>query len=154
MKKIKLLYDAIRSPYDIAHVIQIALALDCEIYTAGNSIPFDNKKIVDKIRSWNITSYPKVTHFETFEQAVNTLRSEGNILVGTSGAATKSFYELDCSEGNIVIVFGNESSGLTTYKQSLLDELVKLPMNTSVDFLTLPVVTAAIAYEINRQFYF
>jgi tRNA G18 (ribose-2'-O)-methylase SpoU len=150
-KRVELLYDAVRSPYDIAHIIQVALALDAKIYTAGNCIPFDNKKIINKIRSWNIEAMPIITHYDTFEEAVKDLHEKGKVLIGTSGAATDDFYNHDYSAGNTVIVFGTETSGLTEYKQSLLDGLVKLPMKGCLDFLTLPVVTSAISYEVYRQ---
>ena len=51
------------------------------------------------------------------------------------------------------MVFGTEATGLTKYKQALLDGMVKLPMDErKVDFLTLPVVTSAVAYELYRRF--
>ena len=71
MKKVELLFDTIRSPYDIAHIIQIANAIDCVIYTAGkNSIPFDIPKVVNKVKSWNITGEVKEIHYDTFEEAI------------------------------------------------------------------------------------
>lgn len=151
MKKIELLFDCIRSPYDIAHIIQLAISLDATIYTCGNSIPFDIKKIKQKVKSWNITSEAKIIHFETFEEAVNELKKEGKILIGTSGNVEKSYYDVDKTDIEPVMVFGTETSGLTTKKQAMLDYVVKLPMSEKVDFLTLPVVTSAIAYDLYRE---
>lgn len=156
-KKVELLFDTIRSPYDIAHIIQIANAIDCVIYTSGkNSIPFDIPKVVSKIRSWNITSEIKEIHYDTFEEAINDLKSKGKYLIGTSGNANKIFYDLDLPDNkDIVVVFGTETSGLTIAKQKLLDETIKLPMDKSkVDFLTLPVAVSAIAYELYRRYNF
>lgn len=156
-KKVELLFDTIRSPYDIAHIIQIANAIDCVIYTSGkNSIPFDIPKVVSKIRSWNITSEIKEIHYDTFEEAINDLKSKGKYLIGTSGNANKIFYDLDLPDNkDIVVVFGTETSGLTIAKQKLLDETIKLPMDKSkVDFLTLPVAVSAIAYELYRKYNF
>ena len=151
MKKVEFLYDAIRSPYDITLIMQIALGIDAVIYTSGNCIDINNKKIISKLQSWNIEEKPVVHHFETFEEAVEKLHNQGKILVGTSGAATEDFYCHDYSNGNTVIVFGTESSGLTKAKQSMLDSIVKLPMSSKLDFYTLPVVTSAIGFEMFRQ---
>ena len=149
MKRVELLFDTIRSPYDIAHIIQIANAIDCVIYTAGkNSIPFDIPKVVSKVKSWNITGKIKEIHYDTFEEAIKDLRSKGKYLIGTSGNSNKIFYDLDLpSDKDIVVVFGTETSGLTIAKQKMLDETIKLPMDKSkVDFLTLPVAVSAIGY--------
>ena len=84
MKKVELLFDTIRSPYDIAHIIQVANAIDCVIYTAGkkNSIPFDIPKVVSKVKSWNITGEVTEIHDDTFEEAITDLRSKGKYLIG------------------------------------------------------------------------
>jgi tRNA G18 (ribose-2'-O)-methylase SpoU len=103
------------------------------------------------LHSWNIQQVPSFHHFNTFEEAVYELRSQGKILIGTSGNATDSFYDRDYSGGNVVIVFGTESSGLTQKKQEMLDGIVKLPMSKALDFYTLPIVTSAIGFEMYRQ---
>lgn len=157
MKKVELLFDTIRSPYDIAHIIQVANAIDCVIYTAGkNSIPFDIPKVVSKVKSWNITGEVKEIHYDTFEEAIADLRSKEKYLIGTSGNTNKIFYDLDVPDDkDIVVVFGTETSGLTLAKQEMLDETIKLPMDKSkVDFLTLPVAVSAIAYELYRKYNF
>ncbi|NLC87880.1 MAG: TrmH family RNA methyltransferase [Clostridiaceae bacterium] len=151
------MFDTIRSPYDIAHIIQIANAIDCVIYTAGkNSIPFNLPKIQSKVKSWNITEKITEIHYETFEEAIADLKSKGKYLIGTSGNTNKIFYDLNLPESqDIVVVFGTETSGLTDVKQAMLDTTVKLPMDKSkVDFLTLPVAVSAIAYELYRRYNF
>ena len=157
MKKVELLFDTIRSPYDIAHIIQVANAIDCVIYTAGkNCIPFNLPKIVSKVKSWNITGEITEIHYDTFEEAISDLKSKGKYLVGTSGNTDKIFYDLEIPEDkDIVVVFGTETSGLTLAKQNMLEATVKLPMDKSkVDFLTLPVAVSAIAYELYRRYNF
>lgn len=154
MKKVELLFDALRSPYDMAHVIQVAQSIDAKVYTAGSSLPFEMPKVKSKVRSWNIKDGFTSTHYETFEDAVNDLRSKGKYLIGTSGETNKIFYDVKLPlDQDIVIVFGTESSGLTKAKQAMLDDVVKLPMDkTKVDFLTLPVAVSAMAYELYRQY--
>ncbi|MDO8513271.1 MAG: TrmH family RNA methyltransferase [bacterium] len=156
MRKVELLFDLIRSPYDMAHIVQIAKSIDCIVYTSGrNSLSFDIPKVITKVRSWNIKGDFKAIHYETFEEAIHDLRAEGKYLVGTSGEVDKLFYDIVLPDGkDIVVVFGNETSGLTEAKQQMLDDMVKLPMDKSkVDFLTLPVAVSAIAYELYRQYH-
>lgn len=153
MKKISILCDALRSPNDVTLIYQVALALGAQIYTSGNTINLNSKKILGKINSWNIRKTPEVIHLGTFDEAVKKIHDLGYILIGTSGMASKSFYKIDCSRGNICFVFGNESMGLIKRKQELLDDMVKIPMSKELDFLTLPIAITAICYEVYRQLY-
>ena len=151
MRRVELLFDAIRSPYDIAHIIQIARSIDAIVYTSGKgALPFD----LPKVRSWNMKSDFSEIHYDTFEEAVDDLHAKGKYLLGTSGDAKRDFFKVNLPESrDVVMVFGTEATGLTKYKQALLDGVVKLPMDErKVDFLTLPVVTSAVAYELYRQF--
>lgn len=153
MKKIRLLYDCLRAPYDAAHIIQIAKALgNCEIYLTGNCVDINRNKIKSKIESWGITILPPIKYYKSLLDAVEDLHSQGINTVGTTSHTNKDFYDLDLYDGNSVIVFGAESSGLSKQKMSYLNDLVKLPMGEGIDFLTLPIASSAIAYEINRQF--
>lgn len=155
MRKVELLFDTICSPYDMAHIVQIAQSIGAIVYTSGkNSLSFDILKVKTKVRSWNIKDGFKAIHYNTFEEAINDLHAKGKYLIGTSGNTDKIFYNVELPKNkDIVIVFGTESSGLKLEKQKMLDELVKLPMDKNkVDFLTLPVATSAMAYELYRQF--
>ena len=93
-------------------------------------------------------------HYDTFEEAIDDLRAKGKHLLGTSGDAKRDFFKVNLPESrDVVMVFGTEATGLTKYKQALLDGMVKLPMDErKVDFLTLPVATSAVAYELYRRF--
>lgn len=155
MRKVELLFDALRAPYDMAHIIQVAQSIDAKVYTAGSSLSFDMPKVKAKVRSWNIKDGFRATHYETFEEAVKDLRAKGKYLIGTSGETDKIFYDVELpKDRDIVIVFGTESTGLTKNKQELLDDMVKLPMDKNkVDFLTLPVAVSAMAYELYRQYH-
>lgn len=152
MKKIELLFDCIRAPYDIAIIIQTAAALDCKLYTSGNCIAFDSNKIMNKLISWKISKLPEITHYQNLTEAVIDLKQKGRYIVGTSGYADTSYYDADFKDKQPVIVFGNEMSGIPSSKLHLFDAIVKLPMNADMEFLTLPVAVPAIAYDLYRQF--
>lgn len=149
-KRIGLLFDSLRSPYDIANIIQVAIALDCDIYTSGSCIDFNNPKIVGKVKSWQATSYPRIKHFEKIEDAINEFHKMGKKVYGTSPRATSNFYEINAVDEDVVIAFGTETTGLSNKAMSMMDGVTKLPMK-NLGFLTLSIAVPAIAYELNRQ---
>lgn len=151
-RRIGLLFDCLRAPYDAAHIIQVALAVgNCDLYVSGKSIDLNHWKIVSKVRSWRINSYPSIEIFENLDLAVHQLHNRGRYLIGTSPHSKKSLFDLDLSEGKGIFVFGAESGGLGREKISKLDELISVPTSNEVNFLTLPTVVPIIAYEYYRQ---
>lgn len=151
-KRIGLMFDCLRAPYDAAHIIQVASALDnCDLYLSGDSIDFNHKKVKSKVESWGLNPLRSVEYFATYNEAIGQLRERGNCLIGTSPHAAKSFYDLNLEKGNYIFVFGNESSGLSKDKLLRLDDIVSIPAAGSVKFLTLPVAVPIIAYEYYRQ---
>jgi len=152
MNRINFLFDCLRAPYDMVHVVQVAEAVEgIDLSLSGNSLDPQNRKVVFKLSSWGIRDLPHFDSYDSLDQAVSTLRGQGRYLVGTSPHATRNFYELDLISRDYAIVFGTETSGLTYRKMSLMDENVALPMSRRCSFLTLPVVVSAIAYEYYRQ---
>jgi tRNA G18 (ribose-2'-O)-methylase SpoU len=151
-KRIGLLFDCLRAPYDAAHIIQTAVALgNCDLYLSGNSIDLKNYKITSKVKSWKIEKIPAIECFPTFEEASKKLHERGRYLIGTSPYATHSLYDLNLSEGKGIFVFGTESTGLIERKRALLDDIVSIPTTKDVSFLTLPVAVPIVAYEYFRQ---
>ncbi len=151
-KRIGLFFDCLRAPYDIAQILQVAVALgNCDLYTSGSSIDPRNDKVVGKVRSWGIVDIPNFEHFPTFEIAVRELHRRNKYLIGTSPHATEDVYRTNFASRDSVVVFGTESSGLTSRKSSLLDSMVKIPMDPRCNFLTLPTAVPVIAYEFYRQ---
>ncbi len=150
--RIGLLFDCLRAPYDIAQIMQVATALgNCDLYTSGNSINTKNMKVIGKVRSWGIIDVPDFEHFYTFEEAVNRLHKRNKYLLGTSLHANDDIYETNFVFKDTVVVFGTESSGLTSRKVTLLDKIIKIPMDSKCKFLTLSTAVPIVAYEFYRQ---
>jgi len=151
-KRIGLLFDCLRAPFDAAHIIQVVLALEnCDLYVSGNSIDLNHRKVVSKVKSWGINSYPPTELFKDLDFAARELHNRGKYLIGTSPHSKRSLFDLDLSEGKGVFVFGTECGGLSKEKISKLDELVSVPTKENVPFLTLPTVVPIVAYEYYRQ---
>lgn len=156
---IKLIFDCLRSPYDFANILQVALALgNCEIYVTGSSLSHKHPKILGKVASWSsgiknrgLPSSLRIRYFGSLEDCVVELKKGNTRFIGTSPHAEKSFYELKFNGHYDAIVFGTEVGGLSKNKQALMDEMVKIPMSNELDFMTLSVVVPIVAYELNRQ---
>ena len=151
-RRIGMLFDCLRAPYDVAHIIQVASALgNCDLYLSGNSIDTNHRKIITKVRSWGIENIPEFQVLGEFEEAVYRLHNLGKYLIGTAVDAKKNLYKTNLLERDSVIVFGTETSGLTKRKQSLLDEIVSIPIEGNCKFLTLPTIVPITAFEYYRQ---
>jgi tRNA G18 (ribose-2'-O)-methylase SpoU len=155
---IKLVYDCIRDPYDIANILQVVLSMgECELYFTGNSIRHDHPKVVTRLRSWSSKirekGYPNfnIHYCESLEDLAGEFKEKKIRLLGTSPAAKKSFYDLNLKENNFAIAFGTERSGLSKMKMAFMEDLVKMPMSGDIDFMTLSVITPIVVYEIARQ---
>ena len=154
----RLIFDCLRSPYDFANILQVALATGkCEMHITGNSLHHDHPKVLGKVSSWSKSIREKglpnleIHYWPTLEDCAKALKAQGIRLIGTSPHVKKSFYQLDLRKDNYAIVFGTESSGLSQEKAALLDEMVNIPMSSDLDFMTLSVVVPIIVYEAIRQ---
>lgn len=156
---IRLVYDCLRSPYDLANILQVDLATGaCELYITGNSLHHDHHKVSGKVGSWSAGirkhGYPEslsIHYYTSLDECANELHQQGVQLIGTSPAATSSFNDLDFTKEDVAIVFGTEVGGLSKEKMRLLDGNVKIPMQDDIDFMTLSVVTPIVVYEALRQ---
>lgn len=156
---IRLIYDCLRAPYDIANILQVVLATGgvCELHITGQSLRHDHPKVLGKIGSWSakirksgLPDLP-IYYYESLEKCAKVMHSKGIRLIGTSPQATRSFFETDLGREDFAIVFGTEVGGLSKLKMALMDEVVQIPMGNQLDFMTLSVITPIVVYEILRQ---
>ena len=155
---IRLVYDCLKAPYDIANILQVVLATNaCELHVSGNSLRLDHPKVVGKVGSWSAkvkkNGLPQIPahYYPSLKECAEKLKSSGIRLIGTSPRAKKSFFDLDLSKDDYAIVFGTEVGGLSQEKASLMDEIVVVPMSGEIDFMTLSVITPIVVYEAIRQ---
>ncbi|MFA6694672.1 MAG: TrmH family RNA methyltransferase [Bacillota bacterium] len=145
---IKLVYDCLKAPYDIANILQIVLATEkCELHLTGQSLRHDYPKVLGKVGSWSekirrsgLPDLP-IYYYDSLEECVKTMHAKGIRLIGTSPQAAKSLFDVDLSGDDLAIVFGTEVGGLSKSKMALVDEVVQIPMSGPLDFMTLSVIT-------------
>jgi 23S rRNA (guanosine2251-2'-O)-methyltransferase len=78
------------------------------------------------------------------------LKERGIWLVGTTGDADKSLYDLDL-RGPTAIVMGSEGEGMRRLTRECCDELVRIPMAGAVESLNVSVAAGICLYEAVRQ---
>lgn len=156
---VRLVYDCLRAPYDIANILQLILATDgaCELHITGQSLRHDHPKVLGKVGSWSakirkfgLPDLP-VHYYDSLDECAKIMHAKGIRLIGTSPQATKSFFDMDFRKNDFAIVFGTEVGGLSKPKMELMDEIVQIPMGNQLDFMTLSVITPIVVYEILGQ---
>ena len=78
------------------------------------------------------------------------LKNAGVWIYGTSGDAHGSLYDFDY-QGPVALVMGAEGDGLRRLTMEQCDQLLKLPMQGSVESLNVSVATGVCLYEIMRS---
>ena len=155
-KKLILLFDSLRDPRDLAQMIHLGLACDIEIELTGSSLHPTHQKVINIVDSWvdNFRDKPLLSHVSIhsdFEKRIKALKKQGYTIVGTSPNTGTSFFESDFSGGKHVIVFGTETTGLIKEKMSLMDKMVKIPMQNKTKFFTIGAIAPVFAYEVLRH---
>ena len=78
------------------------------------------------------------------------LQNQGYKLAVTSLDATRSIYEEDLAQ-NLILVIGNEGSGVTKEIQDNAEMLLKIPMPGGAESLNAAVAASVILFEKVRQ---
>ncbi|MFN8260319.1 MAG: 23S rRNA (guanosine(2251)-2'-O)-methyltransferase RlmB [Chitinophagales bacterium] len=81
---------------------------------------------------------------------IKDIKNNGIKLIGLDGTADKFIHEAQMS-GPIALVAGSEDEGISNPVIRLIDELVKLPMDTALESYNVSVAAAMALYEVKRQ---
>lgn len=79
--------------------------------------------------------------WQSTKECFESLKSDGFMIVGTSGEATKTIYDVDFNK-KTAIVFGSEHAGLSEEADKLVDIHVKIPTVGMVESFNLSVAVA------------
>ncbi|MCX7923931.1 MAG: RNA methyltransferase [Clostridia bacterium] len=144
----ELIFDNLSKPINAGVIIRLACATGSKIYFTGNSVDYKNRKAL--LAAVGYEDYADITYEKSFEKLVVGLKQEGKTIVGTSPRADKIYTELDYTKPT-VFVFGNEATGLSKEKFSLMDELISIPMPGKIESLNIVTSSAIVLYEGLRQ---
>lgn len=91
-----------------------------------------------------------VCRVENLAATIKDIKNNGIKIIGLDGTASQFIHESNLS-GPLAIIAGSEDEGISNPTIRLVDELVKLPMNTELESYNVSVATAMALYEVNRQ---
>ena len=147
--------ETIQDPRNVGVLIRTAEAAGCAglLLSADCAEPFSRQAV--RSTTGSIVRLPLciVPHLPT---ALAGLRSQNTVIVASSGQADKSVFETALSPRPLVLVVGNEQSGVTSELLAACTTCVRLPMahTSGADSLNVTVAAGALLYEAVRQAHF
>ena len=141
--------DRVMDPHNLGACIRTADAagVDAVVLPKDHSAPLNTT--VKKVASGAMESI-NIIKVTNLARSLRQLRDAGCQIVGTTGTAGKTIYEVDLLLP-IVLVMGSEESGMRRNTREHCDELVRVPMHGSVESLNLSVAAGICLYEIVRR---
>jgi 23S rRNA (guanosine2251-2'-O)-methyltransferase len=153
-----LLLDNLRSAHNVGSLFRTADAAGCaQVITVGIT-PHPSGNGAEKLRKsalgaeWTVPS----RHFATMNEAIDYLKghpTEQFQLVGMETTAQSVIYtslDYDSTKG-VVLVLGNEVTGVDANVMSRLDAIVEIPMFGTKNSLNVAACAPIVLYEIVRQ---
>ena len=141
--------DRVMDPHNLGACIRTADAagVDAVVIPKSHSAPLNttvSKVACGALENTNIVTVTNIA------RALRQLRDAGCQVVGTTGTAGRTIYEVDLRLP-AVLVMGSEESGMRRNTRDHCDELVRVPMHGSVESLNLSVAAGICLYEIVRR---
>ena len=96
-----------------------------------------------------ITNIP-ISMVTNLNQTIQNLKNHGFWVVGTDMDHSVDYREIDYS-GKIVLVIGNEGTGMSRLVRESCDFIAKIPMRGKVNSLNASVAAGIMIYEVFRQ---
>lgn len=144
-----LVLDGVTDPHNLGACLRSADAAGVQAVI----IPKDNSvgltETARKVACGAADSVPLVS-VTNLSRCLEKLQQLGVWLVGTSGDAKDTIYDLDL-KGNIAVVMGAEGSGMRRLTREHCDYLAHIPMCGSVSSLNVSVATGICLFEAVRQ---
>jgi tRNA G18 (ribose-2'-O)-methylase SpoU len=162
-----LLLDNLRSANNVGSIFRTADACGCtEVITTGIT-PHPRGSGCQKISKTSLGADTLVPtrHFHTTQQAIQSLRADVNNSIFIVGLETTyrsleytqveypKFFSMDngTSSGVLVVVLGNEVTGINTEVMPLFDMLIQIPMFGKKNSLNVAACAPVVLYEVLRQ---
>ncbi len=144
-----LVLDGITDPHNLGACLRVADGAGAHAVIAPKDHAVGVNATVAKVASGAAETVPyfMVTNLA---RSLNELKERNIVVVGTSGDAEKSLYDLDFT-GPVALVLGAEGSGMRQLTTKTCDELVRLPMRGAVESLNVSVASGICLYEALRQ---
>ncbi len=144
-----LVLDGITDPHNLGACLRVADGAGVHAVVAPKDHAVGVNATVAKVASGAAETVPyfMVTNLA---RTLKELKERDIRIIGTSGDAEQSLYDLDLS-GPVALVLGAEGSGMRQLTAKTCDDLVRLPMLGAVESLNVSVASGICLYEAVRQ---
>ena len=141
--------DRVLDPHNLGACLRTAdaVGVTAVVLPKNHSAPLN--ATVHKVASGALESVNVIT-VTNLARSLRRLRDAGCVVIGTSGDADGTLYELDV-RFPVLLVMGSEGAGLRRNTREHCDHLVKIPMHGSVESLNLSVAAGVCLYELRRR---
>lgn len=142
--------DGLQDPGNLGTIIRSGAGIGVSGFVLGEgTVDLYNSKV---LRSTMGTIF-RVPVFQQVELVafIKRLKSLGFITIAAAPRAKIKYYCADFKKGSLLILIGNESSGIKTELLDIVDLIVSIPVSKDVESLNAAVAAALILYEVFRQ---
>ncbi|MBC8210182.1 MAG: 23S rRNA (guanosine(2251)-2'-O)-methyltransferase RlmB [Gammaproteobacteria bacterium] len=144
-----LVLDGVQDPHNLGACLRSADGAGVSAVIVPKDRAVGMTAVVQKVAAGAAESVPLIT-VTNLSRSLKALKDAGVWLVGTSGDAEQTLYQLTL-KGPIALVMGAEGEGMRRLTAEQCDYLVKLPMKGRVESLNVSVATGICLYEVVRQ---
>ena len=151
-----LLLDNVRSAYNVGSLFRTADACGCtQVITTGIT-PHPHGGGSEKLSKSALGAerYVPSLHFTAIQEAIDHLRNErpGWKLMGMETTDKSTTYtDVDYPQQGVVLILGNEVTGVDSEIMHLLDGMVEIPMFGAKNSLNIAACAPVVLYEVLRQ---
>ncbi|MBS7350689.1 MAG: 23S rRNA (guanosine(2251)-2'-O)-methyltransferase RlmB [Comamonas sp.] len=144
-----LVLDGVTDPHNLGACLRVADGAGVHAVIAPKDHAAGINATVAKVASGASETVPyfMVTNLA---RTLRELQARGIWVIGTSGAAPQSLYQMDFT-GPIALVLGAEGDGMRQLTRKTCDALMHIPMQGAVESLNVSVASAVCLYEAVRQ---
>ena len=144
-----LVLDGVTDPHNLGACLRVADGAGAQAVIAPKDHAVGLNATVSKVASGAAETVPyfMVTNLA---RTLNELKERNIWIVGTSGDAEKSLFQVDL-KGPVALVLGAEGPGMRQLTRKTCDALVHIPMQGAVESLNVSVASALCLYEALRQ---
>ncbi len=141
--------DGVTDPHNLGAILRSADAAGA----AGVIAPRDKSAPLNEVAarvSAGASDHLPYLQVTNLARAIDELQQADYRVIGLAGEAQASLYKTDLT-GRVALVFGAEGDGMRRLTRERCDELVRLPMQGSVESLNVSVACGVVCYEALRQ---
>jgi RNA methyltransferase, TrmH family len=148
--RLGLVLERLQDPGNLGTIIRCSVATGVDnLWLSNGSVELDNPKVLRaSVGQW-FRLQMGVSHNLT--ELINTYKTQQQVqVIATLPQAIKTYWEIDLTKPTLIL-FGNESAGLSQELISLADEFVTIPLHNGVESLNVGIAASLLLYESERQ---